>query len=370
MSGKFPIRVLFAYHTASRGGVDEYLYTVIKHMHRERFAPSVLLPQAGGVSQRYAALGIPVINLDLQANGYRIGDLPKLYNAVRPFDVVYGNSICKSTRNLGLAARLARRPFLWHVYEVLTEAHAPLARFLRFADRVVAVSNATRDSLVPYLQDSAPVIYNPFDTQLFQSSAEQRRAARGALLEAYSLPKEAAICLTIGRISEAKGVYLWLQAAQRIAALVPQAVFLWVGDWHSPQEEILRLQEEMGLQERLVFPGFQNDVLPFLRGADLLLHPSKYESFGRVIAEGMACDLPAVAFDLGGIAEVVEDGRSGYLVPLFDAEAFARQAIKLLRDEALRTTIGVYGRQQVEARFSITESVRKIETVLEAACSS
>jgi glycosyltransferase involved in cell wall biosynthesis len=366
MSGEASIKVLFAYHTASRGGVDEFLYTVIKHLHREKFAPSVLVPQSSGIDERYAALGVPVVNLNLPANGYRIGDVLKIARALKPFDVVYGNSICKSTRNVGLAAKLARKPFLWHVYEVLTESHAPLARFLKFADGVAAVSKTTRDSMAPYLTGTVPVVYNPFDTQLFQSGDEQRKAARLALLETYSLSRDASICVTVGRVSDAKGIFLLLQVARRVLDAIPQAIFLVVGDWVCSQEEVRSQMEALGLEGRVVFAGFQNDVLPFLRGADVLLHPSKYESFGRVIAEGLACNLPAVAFNLGGIAEVFEDGKAGYLVPPFDVEAFAQQTVVLLRDESLRRRMGAHGRAQVERQFSIGESVRKIENILEA----
>lgn len=366
-----PIKVLFVYHTANRGGVDEYLYTVLKHMHREKLACTVLLPQSNSeIEKRYTRMELPVINMGLGVSGYRVRDILKIYRIVKQYDMIYGNSFCKSTRTAGLAAKLARRPFIWHIYEVLNNSHASLARFLKLADRVAAISNACRDSLLPFANGDIPVIYNPFDTQLFQCSEERHTIMRLKLIEKYSLPQNALICLTIGRVSEEKGIYLLLQIAKRMSAEFPQAFFFVIGDWVSSQEEIQSRQHDLGLDGRMIFTGFQEDLLPYLHGSDLLLHPSRYESFGRVIAEGLACGIPAVAFDLGGIAEVYENDQSGFLISPFDVDRFAQQAGVLLRNENLRRMMGEKGRLDIKKRFSILESVSRVENMITKVYSS
>lgn len=344
--------------------MDEYLYTVIRHLNRERFAPSVLVPRTSAINERYTSMSIPVLDLGLRTNGYCARDILSLNRVVKQFDVIYGNSICRSTRNVGLAARLARKPFIWHVYEVLTVAHSSLGRLLRIADQVIAVSQACHNSLSPFLKANVPIINNPFDMQRLTNDSEQHAAARSVLLDKYSLPADASLCLTIGRISEAKGIDLLLQIAARIVMMVPQAFFFVIGNWKGSQEEVLSQRKLLGLEQNVIFPGFQDDTLPFLRGADILLHPSRFESFGRVIAEALACKVPAVAFNLGGIAEVLEDGKSGFLIPPFDVDLFSQKAKVLLCHKNLRETMGNAGSAYVQAQFSIPKSVENFENII------
>src|SRR5205085_10613023 len=94
-----------------------------------------------------------------------------------------------------------------------------------------------------------------------------------------------------------------------------------------------RLARKKGISDRIIFMGKVDDVHEKLGVADLMLLPSELESFGLAALEGMACEVPCIASNVGGIPEVIDDGKTGFLAPIGDVETMAGHAISLLGDE-------------------------------------
>lgn len=116
--------------------------------------------------------------------------------------------------------------------------------------------------------------------------------------------------------------------------------------------EAENLAAQLGIANRVEFVGATLDVPSQLRRADLVLSCSETESFGLSIAEAMACGVPVVAYRVGGIPEVVEDGVTGVLVPPSEVALLAEAAVKLLRCRNLRWRMAVAARKRVVSRFS------------------
>lgn len=116
------------------------------------------------------------------------------------------------------------------------------------------------------------------------------------------------------------------------------------------------------------FQSDPNQLVKYYQVADVYLHPARAESFGNVIVEAMACGVPAVASDVGGIPEIITSGETGYLVPVGNADVFARRVIELLRDDQQRVYMGMQARQVVEQRFTehqmIASYIRIYEEIL------
>src|SRR5436190_6387266 len=113
----------------------------------------------------------------------------------------------------------------------------------------------------------------------------------------------------------------------------------------------------------VVFLGKQNDMIPFLSIADVLLLPSDHESFGLVALEAMACEVPVVATRVGGIPEVVEDGEDGYLHELGDVDAMAESCLRILKDVDFRTEMGQTARAHATRDFCASKIVLKYEVL-------
>jgi N-acetyl-alpha-D-glucosaminyl L-malate synthase BshA len=134
-----------------------------------------------------------------------------------------------------------------------------------------------------------------------------------------------------------------------IASRVP-AVLLLAGD--GPEVSTARrLARQRGVADRVHLLGPQEDVLPLLSIADLFLLPSEQESFGLAALEAMACEVPVVASNAGGLPEVIQHGVTGFLHDVGDVEAMAASGVAVLTDPALRDRVTTAAVVDVRERF-------------------
>lgn len=111
------------------------------------------------------------------------------------------------------------------------------------------------------------------------------------------------------------------------------------------------LAQELGLKESVVFLGLQEGVDDILSCADLYLLPSEQESFGLSALEAMSCEVPVIGTNVGGLAELVRHGETGFIAEVGDVERMAQYAVTLLADDRLRKQIGQQARQRVLDNF-------------------
>jgi glycosyltransferase involved in cell wall biosynthesis len=117
-------------------------------------------------------------------------------------------------------------------------------------------------------------------------------------------------------------------------------------------ERLTEQVRSIGLQDRVTFVGHVDDARPYYGLFDLALNASQGEPFGLVVIEAMAAGLPVVAFAAGGPLEIIEDGVSGFLVPLGDDDAMASALRRLVREQELRLRLGSAARARFEEYFS------------------
>ncbi|MEZ5330509.1 MAG: N-acetyl-alpha-D-glucosaminyl L-malate synthase BshA [Thermoanaerobaculia bacterium] len=120
---------------------------------------------------------------------------------------------------------------------------------------------------------------------------------------------------------------------------------------------------QSGICDSITFIGGVQSVEELLVGADLFLLPSETESFGLAALEALSCEVPVIATRVGGLPEVVDEGRTGHLLPVGDVEGMAEAAARLLRDESVRGLYGAEGRRQAVERFSENDIVARYRDV-------
>lgn len=127
------------------------------------------------------------------------------------------------------------------------------------------------------------------------------------------------------------------------------------------REKLRQLAAALGLREEIEFVGFVADVTGFLASIDLFVLPSLFEGLGVAALEAMAAGRPVVATEVGGLSELVEDRRTGLLVPPGDAHALARAIRELVSDDSLMLELGENGRRRVAERFTMERMARQNE---------
>jgi starch synthase len=215
------------------------------------------------------------------------------------------------------------------------------------ADRVIAVSGQMREDILAHFAvdpKKVVVIHNGVDAERFRRTARREALERHGVRPPY--------VLFVGRITDQKGIFDLLEAAPRLPAGVQVVLCAAAPDTPEIEERLRRAvpQHPNAVWIDAMVPP--EDLVQLYSHAAVFACPSVYEPFGLINLEAMACETPVVASAVGGIVEVVEDGRTGDLVPPGRPEALAAALGRVLGDPARGRALGQAGRRRVEERFS------------------
>jgi glycosyltransferase involved in cell wall biosynthesis len=382
-------RILFVNHGAVLGGGELSLLDIVRHS-RSRARVALLSP--GPLQDRLQREGIPTLLLatsDAVLSTRRESVRPsaaavygtarvalRLARVVEPGELLYANSQ-KAFVVAAVAARLRRRPLLWHLRDVLSPEHFSrrnirlvVAVANRWATRVIANSEATAAAFVAAggRKDKMVVIPSgvdpaPFRRPYGESTADVRRE--------LGLPEGARLVAGLfSRIAPWKGQHLAIEATAQVDATALVVVGAPLFGEVAYAEELGRMVERLGLASRVKLLGFREDVPRLMRAVDVVVHTSTApEPFGRVLVEAMLVERPVVASDAGGAREIVEDGATGLLVPPGDSEPLADALRRLLDDPALRVAMGRRGRERAERDFTLASTLEALDRLLASVAS-
>jgi glycosyltransferase involved in cell wall biosynthesis len=125
---------------------------------------------------------------------------------------------------------------------------------------------------------------------------------------------------------------------------------------------------DLGIANQVEFLGLRDDIPQFLQGIDVFVLPSLSEGLPLSILEAMAAGKPVIATNVGGVSEVIEDRRTGFIVPPKDPEALANRILRVLTDQAVAEGLGTAGKKKVERDFSLETMTKQYEALYEEAC--
>jgi L-malate glycosyltransferase len=211
---------------------------------------------------------------------------------------------------------------------------------------VTAVSQSLKaDTLAALgIQHEITVIPNFLDCSEYRRRFDPALRERLAPADRYD-----ALVLHVSNFRPVKRVDVALDVFRQIRRHV-RARFVLAGDG-PVRFEIERLAAEHGLGYNVTFLGEQHDLVPLLSVADLFLLPSAQESFGLAALEAMACGVPVVASNVGGLPEIVEDGVNGFVCPPGAIDLMANRSVRLLTDSALHDSIARTASSRVHERY-------------------
>jgi glycosyltransferase involved in cell wall biosynthesis len=274
-----------------------------------------------------------------------------------------------SVRFVGPGALLARRRYRLPVPVVTHHHHLDPSPFNRViekrvieaSERVITDSEFARRQLETELgvsTDHVTVIYCGVRATYTQVPRDEALAQRWGL-------SGKRVLLSLGPLIPRKNPVFLLEAFAEIRRAHREPVALvWVGAGPL-RERIEALGRRLGVQDAVVFTGYlpEVDKVPMLNLADIFVFPSLLEGFPLAPQEAMSCGKPVVAFRVASLPEMVEDGRTGFLVPPGDRAAFVDRAVTLLRDERLCTRMGAAAADRVDRHFRWDLTVRQVHKV-------
>ncbi len=177
------------------------------------------------------------------------------------------------------------------------------------------------------------------------------------------LPPEHRLVGLISYLRSYKGHEYFIEAAARVQSRAKDVTFLIVGE--GPEEARLRERiASMGLSSNVKMLGFRDDLLNVFRSLDLFVIPSiDGDTIPQVLMQALAMGLPVISTTVGSIPDVVQDGRTGFVVPPRDAGALGERILALLNDATLRADMGRRGRALVEQEYSLSRMLDRLEEV-------
>ncbi|MFD0588146.1 glycosyltransferase family 4 protein [Paenibacillus sp. GCM10027627] len=221
------------------------------------------------------------------------------------------------------------------------------------ADRMMTVSESFRTYLAPYIQypESIKVIPNGFDEKRFKPIAHENEVAQ---------------LISVCRLVPAKGLDVLLHACAELKQRGYPFVLHMIGDGPI-RKELEELAQELGLYDDIIFYGYMLHPEEFMPFFDVFVLPSRAEAFGSVFAEAALCWLALVGTNVGGIAEQIDDGVNGLLVPPDDALALADALEKVVSDPTFRYHLARAGWDKAKKVYSLQRVISQLKKVYQEA---
>ncbi len=380
------IKVLYITPSADLYGSDVCLLEMVKRLDKERFSPYVVLPYKGDLYTELSKLKgtrIEIMDLAVMRIKYAhplrffifvwrffLSSL-RLYQLVKKnrIDIVHSNSSMLQVG--GIAAFFAGKPHIWHVREITLRPKI-LNVFLsivlsKLSTKILCITKAVQDSFISLdgFKTKAGVLHDCLDLIPYPKITDSR-----VLKKELGIENGFRVVGTVGRINFTKGHKVLLKAAEGVLQSFPRTIFLIVGGaderfgHHPVLEELKSLAKRLKIERNVIFTGFRKDVWEIISLLDIFVLPAvKPEGLGLSLVQAMALGKPVVATAQGGPLEIIDDHKTGILIPPNNSTILANVLVDLLKDSEKREVIGKAGQRVTSQRFDFEKSwyMRKLE---------
>ena len=386
MNGDGRIVVTELMASGAGGGAQVHVQNLVERLPKQRFDVEVVSLSDGPAVRRIRSTGATVHVIDQPDDSAAFSSLMRFVEA-RPPDILHNHMFRAEVLGTDAALQLVELGLL-KPYVVSTihssrirsaEDQALLRRLTPQMDRLIAVSRAIVAKLVAEGRTPAPVelIYNGVDLQRYEFTE-----ACCTLPEEYGFPEGSPLVGVVARLEPEKGHATLIEAWPQVLSQVPEARLLIIGEGsqranlEAQAESLDLLGEQCSADQcvgtrgarpgaKVLFTGLRDDVPAVTAALDVAVLPSYREAQGLAILEAMALRRPVVATQVGGVPEMIENGRTGLLVPPRDAPALAAAIVRMLTDHPLADMVARAGHDFVHANFSVEHMVDAVSAIYE-----
>ena len=361
------MRVIHVITGLNQGGAEAMLEKLVlagRQIQPEIEQSVINLGKPGVVGNRLAQAGVPVESLEMGLSARCALQLNRLTTKLRsgPEKTIVQTWLWHADLIGGLCARAAgNRRVVWNLRNSMPEhaATKPASRAVarlcallsgRVPAKIICNSSAALAAHVAMGYDAKKfvVIPNGFDLDLFASSDSARSEVRAG----WGANERDVLVGMVARVDALKDHATFIRAAAIVAAAVPCARFVLVGERVTRERSIHGLLAQLGLESRFILDERRDDVQKVMCALDVFCLASLSEGFPNVLGEAMACATPAVATDVGDVRDILRDGR--LVAAVGSPESLARCINGVLDlGEPGRRALGLKQRREVEARFDI-----------------
>lgn len=359
-------------------GAERCLFGLLSNLDREKFSPVVVIPNGANYKTDLFSLNIEIIEINSSFR-FAVNNLIKMIKVnlslirlilKKDIGLVHFNmySHGESLFLFLIFLKMNRIPYIFHLQT--PNIFGLFDRFIMFRGHIICVSRAIRQQLI--LKRRSDFLTKPIKSKIHliyygrDLSDYSKVHPKSSLKKEFHLKEEKVIGF-IGAINERKRVDLFLRVANETKKIYSNVKFLIVGDTYSNSESdliykanILRMVEDLGLREDIIFTGFRNDINRILKVVNIFVLTSKRDPLPGVLIEAMACGIPIVGSAVDGVLDLVEDGKTGFLIYSDNAKDYAEKIVCLLNNEELEKRMGLEGKKRAADFFNIRQNSLEI----------
>jgi glycosyltransferase involved in cell wall biosynthesis len=372
------IRICYVLATDVRAGVEEHVLSLVERLNRDKFEVFVVAPP-----RLIEAFGKDLADLDVTVLPLSIGGLTDVANRLRfwrflrkaRIDII-NTHMFQTSRIFIPLALLARVPIRietahgieqWRLDKNWIYRHSFVVDkwFSKMLTKILAVSYGCKRDLIDIKgirPEKIVVVQNGRSLTMFDP--QRSGDARQRLRKQYGIADDEFVFGVMARLEPQKGHKYMLEAVSRIADHRHDFRVVFVGDGDR-REELQSMATRLGIADRVVFAGFQRDVVGHYAAMDVKVLPSLYEGLPLVLIEAMAMEKPVIATEINGTTEIVQHNLNGLLVPAKNVKALSEALEYALDHRAGVQAMGREGRKWVRERFSLDRQVRETEDLYE-----
>ncbi len=369
--------ILFCVTKSVWGGAQRYVYDLATHIPKDRFIVAVAAGGNGPLFTKLQEQGIRTHEISALGRDVHFTneiraffDLYKIIKKENP-DVVHLNS-----SKLGLTGAVAAKLAGFHLHKkikiiftvhgwVFNEDRPQIQKKILyiltrigtiFQDHIIVINTRDYDTAKKFIPEKKlAFIFNGIEPPTFYP----REHARKELSQKINrgLQEKNIVIGTIAELTKNKGVIHLVDAVQRLKDL-PQLHTVVIGDGEE-REVLLRKITQHGLGEKISIAGFIPDAARYLHGFDIFVLPSLKEGLPYAILEAMEAGLPVIASDIGGIPDLIEHKKNGFLVPAKNAGHLASTLRRVVGDTTLQRKIGNNAKEIRQTKFSLNAMIKK-----------
>lgn len=344
------------------GGAGKYLLDICKHIDKSKFRVIAVIPEESVLKFHIEKIdGVEIRQIggiDNRSFSWRgVSEINALIGEYRP-DIVHSHA-CLSARVSAKLKGVKRTFFTRHCIQPPSSgAKYQVKRLINrvLSNEVIAVSKAIEENLISEGErpENIWLIYNGVEL-------EREDLDTVDLKSKYGVDPLKSVVTLVGRLEEVKGQENMVEVVKGIDESIAKNVevlFVGEGSRRSMLEESISKEE---LPIKLL--GHVDNIDEIYQISDIVVNTSNSEALSFAVIEGFAHKKPAIAFDIGGLREVIDDGLNGYLVEYRDFKAFEEKLKELILDDEKRIKLGENGLEKVRQLFDVKETISKIESV-------
>ncbi len=370
--------ILYIIDNIEFGGGERVFSQIIRGLDKERFGVFVASNPGGIFEKKLTEVGIK-INPVRMTNRYNLGTISQLKKIIKTKNVqIVHSQGGRADFFARIAARIANVPIIIYSMAMLVEGYdvsrsrkrlyVLMDRWTeRWVNKFTVLSEAMRRSLIERHKippENIVKIYNGIEIEEYNPDLKELRNKKLEVRRELGLKNDVPVIGAIGRLVWQKGFEYLIRAAPEVLKKCPEARFLIVGEGPLKNKLILT-SEKLNVADRIIFTGFRSDIKEILASIDVLAMPSLLEGLPMVLLEAMAMANPIVATRIDGITEVLENSKTGLLVPAKNSHTLAEAIVRILDDKEKANFFGQNAREAAKEKFSVKKMVEQIELAYE-----